>query len=132
MNSKTFAFNRFNIFQPHQKRKAKEVGSSQKRAILWSAQEQTHLAVKKSTSFIKSKSTVTEVKLRDSQGDTHIHPSDNFSFETSIPLQDERVKTIQALEQTLKDLQDQKQAINITIDVLNHRLEFLLKYKSPK
>ena len=75
---------------------------------------------------------MTEVKLRDSQGDTHIHPSDNFSFETSIPLQDERVKTIQALEQTLKDLQDQKQAINITIDVLNHRLEFLLKYKSPK
>ena len=112
--------------------KQKKLAQARKRKILWSAQEQTRLAIKTSTSFMKSKSTATEVKLRDSQGDTHIHPSDTLFFETPIPLQDERVKIIQALEQTLKDLQDQKQAIDITIDVLNHHLEFLLKSKSPK
>ena len=101
-----------------------------KRAILWSAQQQTQLAIKKSTSFLKPKSTEIEAKLRDKRGDTYIHPSDTLSFETHIPLQDKKIKTIQALEQTLKDLQDQIQAINITVDVLNRRLEFLLKSKN--
>ena len=108
------------------------MAQARKRAILWSAQEHTSLAIKKSTSFLKSESTGTEVKLRDNQGDTHIHLSDILSFETPIPLQYERVKKIQALEQSLKDLHDQKQAIDITIDVLNRRLEFLLKSKSQE
>ena len=108
------------------------MAQGRKRAILWSAQEQTRLSIKKSTSALKTKSTETSTKLLDSQGDTYIHPSDTLQFETHIPLQDKRIKTIQALEQTLKDLQDQKQAINITIDVLSRRLDFLLKSKTPK
>ena len=109
------------------KEKKKKLAQARKRAILWSAQEQTRIAVKKSTSLYKPKSAETGSKLRDTQGDSYIHPSDTLSFETPIPLEDERVKTIQALRQTLKDLQDQKQAIDITIDVLNRRLDFLLK-----
>ena len=114
------------------KEKKKKLAQARKRAILWSAQEQTRLAIKKTTSLLKTKSTDSENKLRDNQGDTYIHPVDTLSFETPIPLQDERIKTIQALQQTLKDLQDQKQAINITIDVLSRRLDFLLKAKTPE
>ena len=114
------------------KEKKKKLAQARKRAILWSAQEQTRLSIKKSTSDLKTKSTETSTKLRDSQGDTYIHPSNTLQFETPIPLQDERIKTIQAPEQTLKDLQDQKHAIDIIIDVLSSRLDFLLKSKFPK
>ena len=112
--------------------KKKKLAQARKRAILWSAQEQTRLLLKKNSSASKIKSTETPTKLLYSQGDTNIHPTDTLKFETPIPLQDERVKTIQALEQTLKDLQDQKQAIDITIDVLSRRLDFLLRTKTPK
>ena len=112
--------------------KKKKLAQARKRAILWSAQKQTQLSIKKSISALKPKSTETATKLRDIHGDTYIHPSDTLQFETHIPLQDKRIKTIQALEQTLKDIQDQKQAINITIDVLSRRLDFLLKSKTPK
>ena len=37
------------------------------------------------------------------------------------------MNTIQAIQQTLVDLQDQREAIDITIDVLQHRLQFLLE-----
>ena len=112
--------------------KKKKLAQARKRAIRWSAQEQTRLLIKKNTSALKTKSTETSTKLLDLQGDTYIHPTDTLKFETPISLQDERVKTIQALEQTLKDLQDQKQAIDITIDVLSRRLDFLLRAKTPK
>ena len=112
--------------------KKKKLAQARKRAILWSAQKQTRLLLKKNSSASKNKSTETPTKLLDSQGDTYIHPTDTLKFETPIPLQDERVKTIQGLEQTLKDLQDQKQAIDITIDVLSRRLDFLLRTKTPK
>ena len=112
--------------------KKKKLAQARKRAILWSAQEQTRLLLKKNSSASKIKSTETPTKLLDSQVDTYIYPTDTLKFETPIPLQDERVKTIQALEQTLKDLQDQKQAIDITIDVLSRRLDFLIRTKTPK
>ena len=88
--------------------KQKKLAQARKRKILWSAQEQTQLAIKKSTSFVKPKSSDTEINLRDKQGDTYMHPVDTISFETPIPLHDKRIKTIQALKQTLKDRQDQK------------------------
>ena len=63
------------------KEKKKKLAQARKRAILWSAQEQTRIAVKKSTSLFKPKSAETGPKLRDTQGDSYIHPSDSLSFE---------------------------------------------------
>ena len=91
-----------------QKEKKKKLAQAKKRAILWSAQEQTRLALRKASSSSKPKSTENETNLKDIKGDSYIYPTNSLSFETLIPLQDERIKTIEALKQTLKDLQDQK------------------------
>ena len=63
--------------------------------------------------------------------DTSFEPPEtsNISFYTPIPLSDERTSTVQAIQQTLLDLQEQKKSIEITIKVLQRRLHFLLNSK---
>ena len=59
-------------------------------------------------------------------------PTNIHSFSTPIPLQEDQTKTIKAIKQTLKDLQNQQQAIAITIDTLTQSLKFLLNTKRPR
>ena len=47
-------------------------------------------------------------------------------YHTPISLTENNTNTIKAIQDTLQDLQEQRQAIDITIDVLQHRLNFLL------
>ena len=112
--------------------KQKKLVQARKRAVIWSTQQQTCIALRKSSSSTQSKSTVTGINPRNSQKDNFLHPLDTLSFVTPIILKEDQTKTTNATQQTLKDLQDQQQAINITNDVLSQRLNFLLNTKSPR
>ena len=107
--------------------KLQKLAQARKRAILWSAQEQTRRANRKSSSKAqpKSSSTSKNQKLTHSGDST----TNTHSFFTPIPLQEDQTKTIKAIKLTLKDLQDQQQSISITIEVLKQRLEFLTRNK---
>ena len=102
--------------------KQKKLAQARKRAILWSAQQQTLSALRKSSSPAQPKSSTTgnsmEIQYENISDQTP-------TYSTPIPLKEERTKTVKAIRQTLKDLQDQQQAINVTIDVLKQRLNFL-------
>ena len=103
------------------KEKEMKLAQARKRAVQWSAQQQTRAALRK-TSSLKRSSTPTNLP---SNIDTSDHSID-LSFNTPIPLSDNRTNTIQAIQDTLKDLKTQREAIDTTIQVLNQRLQFLL------
>ena len=65
--------------------------------------------------------------------DTSFEPPEtpDISFYTPIPLSDKRTSTVQAIQQTFLDLQEQKESIEITIKVLQRCLHFLLNSKEP-
>ena len=109
------------------KEKRKRLALARKRAITWSAQQQTIAALKKSLSEKPKQltSTVTTKTNRDTA------PSSNKTFFTPLSLPDNTTNTIQAIQQTLVDLQGQHEAIDITIDVLQHCLQFLLENTKP-
>ena len=52
--------------------------------------------------------------------------SSDTSMDIPIPLKQSHTETIQALKQTLSDLQEQHQALDISICILTQRLNFLL------
>ena len=105
------------------KEKEKKLAQARKRAVQWSAQQQTRAALRK-TSSLKRSSTPTNLPLNiDTSTSDH---SVDLSFNTPIPLSDNRTNTIQAIQDTLKDLKAQREAIDTTIQVLNQRLQFLL------
>ena len=108
-----------------------KLAQARKRASLWSAQQQTYIALRKSSSSTQPKSTETDFNPRESQGDILLHPSDTLSFTIPISMKEHQNKTFRAIQQTLKDIQDQQQPIDITIDILSQRFEFLLNIKTP-
>ena len=108
--------------------KQKKLAQARKRAILWSAQEQTRSAIRKSSSKAQPKSTKTGHSYMDTSSDNS--STNTLPFSPPIPLQEDQVKTIEAIKATLKDLHEQQQSINITIDVLKQRLAFLTNTKS--
>ena len=107
------------------KEKRKKLAQARKRAITWSAQQQTVAALKKSVSDKPKQSTSTDQHkiLQDSA------PSTNKPFYTPLSLPDNTTETAQAIQQTLLDLHHQRGAIDITIDVLQRRLQSLLSQK---
>ena len=119
-------------FQLSKREKQKKLTQARKRVILWPAQQQTHNALRKSSSLTKLKSTTTSSSPRKIDQDIHLPPFVNLSFTTSIPLNKDQIKTIQSIQQTFRDLQDQRQVVNISIDVSTRRLEFLQKIKTPQ
>ena len=64
-------------------------------------------------------------------GDPTLFQTKNSNF-TPIYIPEQNTDTIQAIQKTLQDLQSQKEAIDTTIAVLQHRLNFLLNSKTPK
>ena len=74
------------------------------------------------TSSLKQLSTLTNTE---SQLNIFDHSTD-LSFKTPIHLSNKRTETAQAIQETLTDLYSQREAIDTTIQVLQHRLEFLL------
>ena len=103
------------------KEKQKKLSQARKRAVQWSAQQQTHTALRK-TSSLKRLSTLMHLPLPQNTSDHSV----DLSFNIPIPLSDNRTNIIQAIQDTLKDLKAQKQAIETTFQVLNQRLQFLL------
>ena len=65
----------------------------------------------------------------ESQLKTTDHKTD-LSFNTPIPLSDNRTETVQAIQATLKDLYAQREAIDTTMQALQYQLEFLLNNQS--
>ena len=100
----------------------------EKRALHWSIQQQT-IATLKSTS--KQQSTTTPITRTQTQRDPYLN-SPQTIFHTPQELPAHSTETIQAIQQTLLDLQEQKEAIDIPISVLQHRLDFLLKTKRAR
>ena len=98
------------------------MAQARKRSVQWSAQEQTRIALRKTTSS-KKPSTLTNF-----QQQIETSPTDtDLSFHTPIPLSENRTDTIQAIQETLRDLHCQKEAIYIIIKVLEQRLLSLKK-----
>ena len=86
--------------------------------------------MKKTISDKPSKSTSTTTRL---QRDT-APSSTKTPYFTPLSLPQDSINTIEAIQQTLSDLQGQREALNITIDVLQKRLLYLqdkLNKKSP-
>ena len=94
---------------------------ARKRAIIWSAQQQTIAALKKSLSE-KPQQLTSTVSNKTNQ-DTA--PSSNKTLFTPLSFPEDTTNTIQAIHQTLLHLQSQHKAIDIIIDVLQHCLHFL-------
>ena len=111
------------------KKKRKRLAQPRKRALYWSIQQQTIATLKKSSSHIQS--TLTPTSSNTNQRDSSLKTPE-VSFYTPLSLPDKSTETIQAIKQTLIDLQDQKKTIGITIDVLQRRLNFLVNAKTPK
>ena len=104
------------------KEKRRRLAQARKRALLWSVQEQTKAAFKKTSSNKPAKSTSTVLPRTYKE----TLPSSQNNYYTPISLAEDNTNTIKAIQDTLQDLQEQRQAIDITIDVLQHRLNFLL------
>ena len=108
--------------------KLKQLAQDRKRAIIWSVQQQISSALRKSSSKRQTKSTPT-VQHRTNR---ETLPFSTETIYTPISLSDNQTHAIQAIEQALQDLQEQKEAIDITIDVLQSRLQFLLSNSDLK
>ena len=102
------------------KEKQKRLAQARKRAVQWSAQQLTRTNLRKTTS-LKRSSTPTNLDQPTEVDDQSM----DLSINTPIPLAENRISTIQAIKSTLKDLQDQKEAIETTIQVLSNRLQYL-------
>ena len=102
--------------------KRRRLAQARNRALMWSVQEQTKAAFKKKSSKKQATSTSTVLPI------THREtlPLSPNSYYTPISLTEDNTNTVKAIQDTLQDLQEQRQAINITIDVLQYQLQFLL------
>ena len=108
------------------KEKRKKLAQARKRAINWSAQQQTVAALKKSVSD-KPKQLTSTANYKTKQDTV---PQSNTTFYTPLSLPEDSVDTTQAIQKTLLDLHQQREAIDITIDVSQKRLQFLLTSKT--
>ena len=104
------------------KEKLKKLALARKQAFNWSAQQQTVAALKKSLSG-KPKQLTPTASYKTKQDTV---PQYNTTFYTPLSLPEDSVDTTQAIQKTLLDLHQQCEAIDITIDVLQRRLQFLL------
>ena len=112
------------------KEKQKKLAQARKRAINWSVQQKTITTLRKSNSK-KLQSSETNKGQHKTIGDSTLFQTDNSYF-TPIYIPEQETDTIQAIENTLQDLQSQKEAIDTTIAVLQHRLNFLLSSRQSK
>ena len=103
------------------KEKRRRLALARKRALLWSVQEQTKAALKKTPS--KKPATSTSTVLHRTHRESL--PSLSNTYYTPIEIAEDHTNTVKALQKTLKDLHEQRQALDITIDVLQSRLAFL-------
>ena len=108
--------------------KLRRLAQARKRAILWSAQQQRKAAFNKSSS--KRQASLTSTFLSRTNKETL--PLSTILFYTPIPLSPNSTTTVKAIQLTLQDLQEQREAIYITIDVLQHHLQFLLSTSDLK
>ena len=98
--------------------------------MLWFIQQQTIAALRKSTSN-KIQSTAISQNLTKTKRGSILQSPEN-SLYTPISLPENNTDTILAIQQTLLGLQGQREAIGITINALQHCLNFLLKSKIPR
>ena len=115
------------------KEKKKKLAQARKRAINWSAQQQVLSKLRNTTSKSQNLAQSSSTNKLKSNRETSLKKppeTSDLSFFTPIPLSDENTNTIRAIQQTLLDLQNQKEAIDITIEVLQRRLHFLLNTKT--
>ena len=98
--------------------KQKKLALARKRAIVWSTNDQLKRALKKTT----SSATLTT---------SPIVPNFTYRDPTQIETISNTSQTIQALEQSIADLEIQRQHLDITLSVLRHRLNSLLQEKTP-
>ena len=76
--------------------KQKKLAQAKKRAILWSAQEETRSTIRKSSCKAQPKSTDTGHSLMDISSNNST--TNTQSFSTPIPLKEDQVKTIKAIK----------------------------------
>lgn len=100
--------------------KQKKLALARKRAIIWSTKEQTKRALKKTTSSTTLTTSPIVNEFIPSEPIPHINSSADIAT------------TIRALEQSIDDLQIQRYNLDITISVLQQRLETLLQEQNLK
>ena len=105
------------------KEKRKRLAQARKRALLWSIQQQTVANLKKSSSH-QQQSTSTH-SIQTSKRDNTILKSPEPHFHTDLSTSQNKSETIHSIQNTLADLYKQKDEIDITIKVLEHRLNSL-------
>ena len=93
-------------------------------------QQQNITTLRKST-FKRLQSSLTKTSQQTTKRDSTLFQTENSYF-TPIYIPEQEIDTIQAIQKTLQDLQSQKEAIDTTISVLQHRLNFLLNSKTSK
>ena len=113
--------------------KKKKLAQAHIRAVLWSVQQQTISNLRNTTSIKpnQAQSTTSNPFKPNREPSLKIPDTPATSFYTPIPLSDNKTNTIKAIQQMLLDLQGQKEAIKITINILQCRLNFLLNLKTP-
>ena len=109
------------------KEKKRKLAQARRRAQQWSIKQQTIVTLKKSSST--NQSTPTPTSSNTKQRDSNLKTPEVSNNPSSTKIHSD---TIQAIQQTLSDLEEQKKAIDITIGVLQRRLNFLLNQKTPK
>ena len=112
------------------KEKQKKLVQARKIAINWSVQQKTITTLRNSSSK-KIQSSETKKSQHKTIRDSTLFETDNSYF-ISIYIPEQETDTSQAIEKTLQDLQSQKEAIDTTIAVLQHRLNFLLNSRRAK
>lgn len=109
------------------KEKQSKLAQARKRAILWSSQEQRRKNLQATEPVAQLSTTTTTPIFYPAASEL----SNDDLVSKPIPLkQNTPATTIAALQASISDLQEQREQLDITIRVLQHRLNYLLSITS--
>ena len=112
------------------KEKQKKLAQAKRRAVLWSIQEQRRRTLK-TTESLEQLSTLTTALAPTKEEDTFF-PARSESFQVhTIDTDKNTAPTVAALKEIIQDLSEQRRKLDITIQVLNKRLQDILSQKPP-
>ena len=111
------------------KEKQKKLAQAKRRAVLWSIQEQRRKTLQTTVS-LEQLSTTTTVPSPTKEVD-NFFPALSEPIQTTSSVDSSSEPTIAALTAIIHDLIEQRHKLDITIQVLNRRLQEILSQRSP-
>ena len=111
------------------KEKQKKLAQAKRRAVLWSIQEQRRRTLK-TTESLEQLSTLTTALAPTKEEDT-FSPAQSESSQVHTNTDKDTAPTVAALKEIIQDLSEQRRKLDITIQVLNKRLQDILSQKPP-